>query len=696
MRQILVWAPDAAPCATHGREINALGEILTSLPKFASHLFSRFSAGLLLSLMITSCGGTSQPNGGPPPSFSLSPTPSSVTVQQGSNGSVTINVAPANGFSGTVALAASGLPSGVTATFNSTSATSSTLTLSATSSAATGLANVTVTGTSGNAHANTAVALTISGFSLSVSPSALSIQQGASATSTVTVNASGFSGNVALSASGLPTGVTATFNPTSTTTTSALSVTVNGTASAGTSTITITGTSGSLASSAPISLTVLVAPPPGSLPRSFFGLNNVDPTDDPTADGMLYGTVGHPIRLAWPYIETSRGVFDFSFYDQYTAIAPKEGPGGTVAVMVLTLGMTPGWAVANQTAALCRTLSGGVIGCQGPPDQLQDWKDFITALVNHYNGVSASHIKYYEIWNEWNVVDAQNGFWSGTPVQLATLQSTACAIIHATDGDTFSMVVTPSTVGPAATPNDQAPTDLQTYFNFGGSNCPGAPNNLIDAVSFHGNLALMSISPYPLPGEGCAQSGCNGSIVQMANSYREVLNFSGPLNVPLLDTEGGFESADIPDIDQRAAWLAQFYALQAGLFNSDQLQMSSWFTWGWASSPGVPGQIETSNKSPDQAGVAYNQVFTWLFGRFPVVCAQTGKVWTCPLTGSSGYQALITWDDSQTCSNGTCTTSSQTAPSWAVKMRDLAGNTTSITGGSSVPVGLKPIILESQ
>ena len=526
-------------------------------------------------------------------------------------------------------------------------------------------------------------------YTLKASPSSASIQQGGSGTTTVQVAPqNGFSGSVDLAASGLANGVTASFNPPSTASTSTVTFTVSTTASLGTVTVTITGTSGALTATTTIDLTVFAPPPPGSLPASFFALNNVEPSDDPAKDGMSYGAVGHPIRLAWPYIETSRGVFDFSFYDQYAAIAPREADN--VAVMDLTLGMTPGWAKADQST--CRSLPGGVIGCQAPPDNIQDWKDFITALVRHYDGAPATpHIKYYEIWNEWNVQDANNGFWMGTPVQLAAMQTTACAIIHATDA--LSMVLTPSTVGPAATPNDQAPLALQTYFNFGGSNCPGGPNNMIDGVSFHGNLGLMSLNPYPLPDEGCSVLGCNGTIVQITDSYREVLKLNGLPTVPLLDTEGGFEAADITDIDQRAAWLAQFYVLQAGLFNNeDQLRWVSWFTWG---PPGVAGNIETANKTPDPAGVAYNQVYNWLFGRFPSACTQNGRRWTCDVTGAAGYQAEILWDDSQTCNNGACTTSPQPVPSWAVKYRTLAGNSTQITSGT-VPVGLKPIIVENQ
>src|SRR5258708_884758 len=177
-------------------------------------------------------------------------------------------------------------------------------------------------------------------FSLSSVPGNVALQQGASGSSTIAIApANGFSGSVSLAASGLPTGVTATFSPASPTSKSILTLTVAASAAAGTSAVSVTGTSGSLTSTTLINLTVIVPPPAGSLPASFFALNNVDPTDDPSADGMSYGAVGHPTRLSWPYIETSRGVYDFSFYDEYASIAPRTGSTGNIAVIDLTLGM---------------------------------------------------------------------------------------------------------------------------------------------------------------------------------------------------------------------------------------------------------------------------------------------------------------------------------------------------------------------
>ncbi len=630
-------------------------------------------------------------------SFSLSSRSASVSLLQGGAQSLTITVVPANGFSGSVSLSAAGLPAGVTASFNPQSTTtSSTLTLTASSTAALGAVNVTVTGTSGGLNATTTISLTVGGFSLSVSPSSLAVQQISVANTTVSVNETSFSGTVTLSASGLPSGVTASFSPANTTTQSNLMITVTASAASGTSSIAINGTSGGVTETTTLTLTVRSAAPPGSIPASFFALSNVDPTDDPTADGMSYGAVGHPPYLAWPYIEPTQGTDDFTRFDPYVAIAPKEGPGGVVAVMELTLGMTPQWATSDPST--CRTLPGGVVGCQAPPPPGQPyWQDFITKLAQHYDGSSPlrPQIKYYEIWNEWNLQDPNNGYWMGTIPDLVTLQSQACSIIHATDP--FSKVLTPSTVGPAASPNDQAPLDMAKYFSYGGSNCAGGPNNLVDGVAFHGIVASPTVSPYPLPGEGCTGTGCNGSIQAITNSYFTIVqqNFAPGTVPPLFNTEGGFETAGVTDIDQRAAWIAQFYILQAGLFNADHLQWVSWFTWGYATSPGVPGQIETSTHTPDAGGIAYNQVFDWLYAHsFSAPCSQTGTIWTCPVAGTSGYQAEITWDDSATCSNGTCTTTPQPAPAGAIQWRDLAGTVHQITGGQ-VPVGLKPIIVEN-
>ena len=198
------------------------------------------------------------------PSFGLAASPGSVTITQGgAGGTTTITVTPISGFTGSVTLSASGLPSGVTATFGTNPTTStSLLTLTASSSATTGTATVTIQGTSGTLTNSTTIQLTVSpvasgNFTLSASPTSLSITRGSHGTSTITIHPSGgFTGAVTLSATGMGSGTTASFATNPATTTSVLTLTASSSATTGTFTITVHGTSGSLTQTTTISLRV--------------------------------------------------------------------------------------------------------------------------------------------------------------------------------------------------------------------------------------------------------------------------------------------------------------------------------------------------------------------------------------------------------------------------------------------------------
>ena len=111
----------------------------------------------------TTATGSVQLKVNPAPSFTLGASPASLTVAQGASGKSTITVTGQNGFTSSVTLAASGLPSGVTAVFATNPTTgSSVLTLTAGSTAAVGSGTVTIKGTSGSLTASTTVAVTIS------------------------------------------------------------------------------------------------------------------------------------------------------------------------------------------------------------------------------------------------------------------------------------------------------------------------------------------------------------------------------------------------------------------------------------------------------------------------------------------------------------------------------------------------------
>ena len=224
------------------------------------------------------CSGWGSPNttgiinllaGSATPSFTLSDSPSSLSITQGGSGTSTITVTDAGGFTGSVTLAASGLPSGVTAAFGTNPTTgTSVLTLTASSTATTGTSTVTITGTSGSLTATTTVALTVSAtatpnFTIGASPASVTVTQGSNGTSTITITSTGgFNSATTLSATGLPTGVTAAFSTNPVTpaangsATSTLTLTASASATVGAATVTITGTSGSTTHSTTIALTV--------------------------------------------------------------------------------------------------------------------------------------------------------------------------------------------------------------------------------------------------------------------------------------------------------------------------------------------------------------------------------------------------------------------------------------------------------
>jgi Pro-kumamolisin, activation domain len=194
------------------------------------------------------------------PSFLLSTSASALTVTRGSTGSATVTVTAKNSFSGSVSLSVSGLPSGVTAAFSPAATTStSKVTFAVSFSVAGGTYPLTITGISGSVSSTTAIVLTVvvPSFSLSSSAASLTLLRAGSGSSTISVaGQNGFSGIVSFAVSGLPSGVTASFSPSSSASKSSLTLNASSTATAGTYTATVTGVSGALTSSTPIALTV--------------------------------------------------------------------------------------------------------------------------------------------------------------------------------------------------------------------------------------------------------------------------------------------------------------------------------------------------------------------------------------------------------------------------------------------------------
>ena len=204
---------------------------------------------------------------GPPPAgFTISASPASVSINPGSNGSTTISSAVTGGFSGSITLAASGQPTGVTVGFttNPLSAGSSTsMTFTVAAGTTPGTYPITVKGTSGSTVETTTVSLTVIGaspnFTISASPTSISVSPSGTGKVTITTAVSGgFSSAVSLSGTVTGSRVTVSFSPTSITGagTSTMTITVNRRATTGSRTITITGTGGGVTHTATVALTI--------------------------------------------------------------------------------------------------------------------------------------------------------------------------------------------------------------------------------------------------------------------------------------------------------------------------------------------------------------------------------------------------------------------------------------------------------
>lgn len=387
------------------------------------------------------------------------------------------------------------------------------------------------------------------------------------------------------------------------------------------------------------------------LPESFFMMSTGSATDMPL---VPYGSLGHG-PLVWTAVEGGgRGVYNFKEIDIFVKKAPRING---VAQINLTLGLTPSWAVAKQST--CHKIAGGISGCTAPPENIQDWINFVTELVNHYNGVTAPHVRYYEIWNEANTVP----FWTGSVAQLAALGAAAYPILKQ---DPNSSVLTASVIWQSAT----GPTFQSQYLAL-------AP---ADAVTFHAYTCRTGTKS----SGGCAMpesaSSSNAPLQQMIPAFASVAN-----GLPLLATEGSWGVNGVTDPDLQQAWIAHYVILAGSYAQTANIAAMSWFEWG---KPGIAlsGNIEQSTGQPTAAGLSYGVVQGWLAeGMQP--CLVSGTIWSCTVGAN-----LIVWDPSQTCSNGVCTTSSYPATSYS-QYADVTGTIYPIQNGT-VALGIKPLLLQ--
>ena len=277
-----------------------------------------------------------------PPDFSTSASPSSQTVTPGNGTIYTASISPLSGFTGSVNLSVSGLPTGATAAFNPTSVSgsgNSTLTISTATTTPKGTFTLTITGTDGTlAHAATVTLVVATpDFSISVTPSSQTAAPGNSTTYTTTIGAlSGFTGTVNLGISGLPTGATAAFNPASVSTSgsSTLTVSTTSTTPTGTYALTITGTDGTTSHSATVTLVITATT--GGLPTGW--------TDQDIGSGSLAGSASYSNGT---FTVNGAGTSISGTADQFNYAYQAAGTNYTITARVVSMTNTNSGAQAG-------------------------------------------------------------------------------------------------------------------------------------------------------------------------------------------------------------------------------------------------------------------------------------------------------------------------------------------------------------
>lgn len=403
---------------------------------------------------------------------------------------------------------------------------------------------------------------------------------------------------------------------------------------------TATNAAGSAAASFTANISTIVPGYGGPVPATYFGMHVLQPQDWPA---VPVGALGKLTGALWPYVEPAKGQFNWSRIDSFVAAANAHGIG----IMYSNDGIPP-WAAADSSTCFTQPYFGAY--CSGAVANLQDWDDFVTALVTRYKG----QIQIYELWNE------PEHSYTGTITQLVAMMQDEHDIIRTLDPS--ASILSPSMVS-------QGYPYLDSYFASGGSTD-------IDAVAIH---------TYPDPKNDVAES-----ITQsITTTIKAVMAKYGLSAKPLWGTEGSWgpqSAGDITDPNLRAAFTAREFLLAW----STGISRFYWYAWD---SPDV-GTLWSTTSVPTPSAVAYEQVFTWMSGAtMPQPCSLDSggtpyhAIYTCTLTRSGGYAALAVWN--------TDGSSMYAAPSQYLHYLDLQGNVVAVPSNHQVPIGLKPILLEN-
>lgn len=181
----------------------------------------------------------------------------------------------------------------------------------------------------GAASATATFNSTAQSFSFAVASPTASVAQGGNASATATITrVNGYAGAVTISAAGLPTGVTITSVPASTTdNTATLNISATSAVAAGNYPVTLSATGAGINGTQTVALNVQVTPAPGGSGNLAVSFANCDPSEVPLWAAVQNGTG------PWTRITPANNVFTFAVGAAVGfAMVQQDGPGFSTSV----------------------------------------------------------------------------------------------------------------------------------------------------------------------------------------------------------------------------------------------------------------------------------------------------------------------------------------------------------------------------
>jgi len=226
-------------------------------------------------------------------------------------------------------------------------------------------------------------------------------------------------------------------------------------------------------------------------------------------------------------------------YDHIVGLAEKYD-----MELIVRVSNPPAWSRAQ----------GNDVGAYAPPDDYQDFADFVAALVSRYKG----RVRYYQLWNEPNIYP-EWGSYAISPEDYARLLCLAADAAQAADPDVVIIngaMASTIVLDPAAAPPGNALNDflfMQRLYDAGAADC-------FDIVAIQG-YGLWS---------GPTDRRMNPRVLNFSRPLfmRDLMVANGDAHKPIWISEMNWNAApdDVPDKrfgqvtpEQQARYLVEAY-----------------------------------------------------------------------------------------------------------------------------------------